>query len=97
MKTLLGSAGNVLAGPDGDGWYEPLCEVVLILSEPRYEADATGFVKRHQVSDVRFGGTPKSLRKLAEQLNRLADESEGELLRFIQACRVPSKAEGGEG
>jgi len=79
MKTLIATSGNILAGPDGEGGYEPLVEVVLITSEPKYEADASGFVKRSSVSDIRFGSTPKTLRRVAAELVKLADEAEKQL------------------
>lgn len=76
MKTLIATSGNVLIGPDGEGGYEPLVEVVLIVSEPKYEADASGFVKRSALADIRFCGTPDTLRKVAAALVKLADEAE---------------------
>lgn len=82
MKLLIATSGNILAGPDGDGGYEPLVEVVLIVSEPRYEADAAGFVKRSAVSDIRFGSTPKTLRKVSVELVKLADAAEKEFAAF---------------
>lgn len=83
MKSVVGTSGNVLAGPDGEGGYEPLCEAVLVLSEPRYEADAGGYVKRHVPSEVRFGGTPDSIRKVAEALTKLADAADREWAEFV--------------
>lgn len=87
MKTLIATSGNVLAGPDGEGGYEPLVEVVLILSEPRYESDAGGYVKRHTASDVRFGSSPDALRKMAATLAKLADTADAELAEFVQKCK----------
>jgi len=87
MKTLIATSGNILAGPDGEGGYEPLVEVVLITSEPKYEADAGGFVKRSSVSDIRFGSAPKTLRKVAAELVKLADEAEKELAAFVSTTR----------
>lgn len=82
MKTLIATSGNILAGTDGEGGYEPLVEVVLLVSEPKYEADASGFVKRSAVSDIRFGSTPKTLRNVAAELVKLAAEAEKELAAF---------------
>ena len=94
MKTLIATSGNVLAGPDGDGGYKPLTEVVLLFSEPTYEADAGGYTKRHAVSVVRFGATPDALRKVAKQLVKMADEAEHMLDEFVVKCKADDQAAG---
>lgn len=86
MKTIIATAGNVLAGLSANE-AEPLLEVVLVLSEPKYEADAGGYVKRYALSDFRFGSTPDTLRHVAESLTDLADKADSEFAAFVARCK----------
>ena len=76
-KELVGSASNVYALPSKAGAWRPMVEVILLVSEPRYEVDAgADFVKRRGVEDVRIHTGPEGLRLLAKKFESLADEAE---------------------
>lgn len=63
---------------------QPMVEVILLLSEPQYAIDASGmFAKSRNLTDFRFGTTPKGLRDLAETLIGMADEAEHLCSGFI--------------
>ena len=83
MKELIGSTANVYAVSlgMGTGEFAPMVEVILLLTEPRYEPDAAGtFSRRRDVEDVRFHTTPNGLRELAGNFAKLADDAEMEVL-----------------
>jgi acetoacetate decarboxylase len=48
-------------------------ELVLLVSEPKYLSDPSGFVKTRSVTDIRFATGAKGLRSLAKELAELAE------------------------
>lgn len=76
MKTILGTAANHFSSYT-DGGIEPSIEVIIMTTEPHYLADASGqIVRSRTVEQVRFVATSKSIRGLAEQLTKMAVESD---------------------
>jgi hypothetical protein len=51
-------------------------ELVLLVSEPKYQIDPGGFVKVRSITDLRFSAGTKGLRMLAKELGELADDAE---------------------
>jgi hypothetical protein len=78
MKELLTVNANFHAvWTDGDKRQLPQVEVILVMSEPTYAVDAVGeIIRQRETSQCRFSASPKLLRKLAESLNKLADEAD---------------------
>lgn len=84
MKTVIGSARNLLAlvGNDDTSKAAAMAEVVLIVSEPTYRADATGtMVKVRDTESIRFVCTTGVLRDLAKEFAAWANELD-EVFRF---------------
>ena len=77
MKELLTVRSNFFEAIGEDGRPIPQVELILVLSEPVYSADASGaVVASREVSHVRFGVLASSLGKLSSVLLDLAKQSE---------------------
>ena len=63
-----------------DGVIKPQVEIGLILGEPNYRMVEGQVVRDRQLETVRFCASPASLRKLAEQMVRMADAAETDLI-----------------
>lgn len=77
MKELISLSANFLAVISPDHPPEPQIELVLILSEPVYEAIGEEIRKRRHLSGVRLTTRPELLRQAATALAGLADECQG--------------------
>jgi hypothetical protein len=78
MNELIGHSANVMLGETNEGRLRASVELVLLVSEPKYEADPGGFVKKRSIVDMRFAANVDGLRSLADALYALAVEA-GEL------------------
>lgn len=78
MKELFSVAANFCATWSGDKTHQRhQVEVLLILSEPVYDADLDGnLIKSRQHTQCRFSASPAQLRSLADSLTELAEEAE---------------------
>jgi hypothetical protein len=77
MKELIGHASNLYVVPQrGTDKLLPMVELILMVSEPTYEADLSGFVQRRSITDVRLSVSPKALRETAAKMIELADEAD---------------------
>jgi hypothetical protein len=75
MKQFIGSTNNVGIRQTEEG-IQPFVEVILLLTEPNYNAGLNGVDKTNQVSDCRFFASAKGLRTLAGHLEEMADEAD---------------------
>lgn len=74
MKELLTAAVNTFYHKNDDGEIKERFEVVLILTEPRYNLNNQGELNRNrEVQEVRF--FTSSVKKIAEILSSLEDTS----------------------
>ena len=76
MQELMGHSANVALLETNKGRLTASIEVILLVSEPKYQTDLSGFVKIRQITDVRFSASAKGLRNMAKELNELAEEAE---------------------
>ena len=76
MKELIGHSANVALLETNKCRLVASIEVVLLVSEPNYQADPSGFVKVHSIEDLRFATGVGGLRTLIKELGELADEAE---------------------
>ncbi len=75
MNELIGHSANVLLAESEKGRLIATVELVLLVSEPRYQSDPSGFVKTRSITDVRFATGEKGLRALARELEELANDA----------------------
>jgi hypothetical protein len=76
MNELIGHSANVMLAETDKGRLIATVELVLLVSEPKYQSDPSGFVKTRSVTDIRFATGAKGLRALAKELGELADDAE---------------------
>lgn len=76
MKELIGHSANLMLAETDKGRLIAMVELVLLVSEPKYQSDPSGFVKTLSVTDIRFATGAKGLRGLAKKLGELADDAE---------------------
>lgn len=76
MNELIGHTANVMLAETNKGRLTATVELVFLVSEPKYQADMTGFVKTRSTTDVRFATSAQGLRNMAKELGELADEAE---------------------
>ena len=76
MNELIGHSANVMLAETAKGKLIATVELVLLVSEPKYQSDPTGFVKTRSITDIRFATGAKGLRELAKELGDLADDAE---------------------
>ena len=90
MKFLVGNARNLMlmSNDAEEKSLAPRVELVLMLAEPKWDADAGGFVKRRELSSVRIIASPDQLRDLAAALGSMADDADR-----LAASAVDSRAE----
>lgn len=75
MNELIGHSANLMLAETNKGRLTATVELVLLVSEPKYQADPSGFVKTRSVTDIRFATNAKGLRSLAKQLEELANDA----------------------
>lgn len=88
MRELIGMARNIALSclDDGDDkTLVPMIEMVLITSEPQFEVDVSGLVKRRTTQTIRLAASPKCARWLAESLVEWADAADKLAERLKQA------------
>ncbi len=84
MKELLGNSSNLALIPQDDGKLLGVTEIILIVTEPIYEADSAGeIVKRRITETLRFNATAKSLRAFVKRLEMAADAAEEAQNSFV--------------
>lgn len=76
MQELIGHSANVALLETNKCRLVASIEVVLLVSEPNYQADPSGFVKVRSIEDLRFATGVGGLRTLIKELGELADEAE---------------------
>ena len=76
MNELIGRSANVMLAETEKGRLMATVELVLLVSEPKYQSDPSGFVKTRSVTDIRFATGAKGLRALAKELDELAGDAE---------------------
>lgn len=77
MREFCAFTTNLLYAELETGKLRPLIEMIFITSEPVYSFDAVNdVIKSRAVSDFRFSAHPATLRKLAENFIKIADETE---------------------
>ena len=75
MNELIGHTAN-MSLIEAKGKLVATVELVLLVSEPKYQSDPAGFVKTRSVSDFRFATSAKGLKEMAKQFQELANEAE---------------------
>jgi len=75
MNELIGQSANVMLAETENGRLIATVELVLLVSEPKYQSDPSGFVKTRSVTDVRFATSERGLRALARELEELANDA----------------------
>jgi hypothetical protein len=93
MKELLTVTANFYSAwaedEDKNQQLIPQVELIIVMSEPVYSVDSSGStIRQREVSQCRFSTSPDMLRRLAESLVKLADESD---------CLANTKLSGSEG
>lgn len=76
MNELIGHSANVMLAQTNNGNLLATVEIVLLVSEPKYQSDPSGFVKTRSVTDIRFAVGANGLRALARGLEELANDAE---------------------
>lgn len=76
MNELIGHSANVMLAETDKGRLLATVELVLLVSEPKYQSDPIGFVKTRSVTDIRFATSAKGLRALAREFDELANDAE---------------------
>lgn len=77
MREIIGHSCNMALMEAADGKsLTTTIEVILLLSEIKYQSDPSGFVKVRDIVDVRFATGAKQLRALAKEFGELADDAE---------------------
>ena len=72
----LGTARNLFLVPDPDGAMRPMMEIIVIVTEPKYNATKNGLEIRRVSSTMRFQAAPNTLRNIAIQFANWADEAD---------------------
>jgi hypothetical protein len=75
MNELIGHSANMMLAETENGRLTATVELVLLVSEPKYQSDPSGFVKTRSIADVRFATSQKGLRALARELEELANDA----------------------
>lgn len=75
-KELSGIATNMMMLPAQEGAFEARVEVVIVYSEPEYQADMDGYIRRRKCSDFRFLASAAGLRKVASLMLEEADKAD---------------------
>lgn len=76
MKELSGHSANFYLVETNAGKLRAQVELILLVSEPRYQAEVGGFAKSRVISDVRLHAGAEALRKLSKDLEEIAVEAE---------------------
>ena len=92
MNELIGHSANVMLAETEKGRLISTVELVLLVSEPKYQSDPSGFVKTRSISDVRFSTSQKGLRALARELEELANDAAELEDRASLKAREPESA-----
>lgn len=81
MKELVGSARNLFYVRNADGTFTPSIELILVTSEPVYDAriegDEVHLSPRRETQTLRIGCSPGSLRLLLKTAVDVLEEIEG--------------------
>jgi len=100
MNELIGHSANVLLAEATGGKLLATVEIVLLVSEPKYQTDPIGFVKTRSVTDIRFATGAVGLRRMAKEFEGLANDAEDLQDRAslkskdkenIRACEITGK------
>lgn len=75
MKELAGNSSNIALIELEPGKLTATVEVILLLSEPIYKADVSGFLKTRSLETLRFNTSAKGLRELSKCLGELAEDA----------------------
>jgi len=75
MNELIGNSANVMLAETEKGRLIATVELVLLVSEPKYQSDPSGFVKTRLITDIRFATSAKGLRALAREMENLANDA----------------------
>lgn len=95
MKEFCAFTTNLAYVELENGKLCPLVEMIFIVSEPVYSFDAVNdVVKSRAVADCRFSAHPSTLRKLAENFIKIADETEQATKRIND--NLPPLSTGGD-
>jgi hypothetical protein len=76
MNELIGHSANVMLAETTKGRLIATVELVLLVSEPKYQSDPSGFVKTRSITDIRFATGAKGLRELSREFAELANDAE---------------------
>jgi len=81
MKELISVNANLFAIIDANKMVTPQVEIILILGEEEYQCGFPGTITHHQkISNFRFCASPRTLRNLAQAIEKLADDAEDDVL-----------------
>lgn len=93
MQELSHTSANMLLVEAPNDRLTPLVELVLVTSEPAYQAEIAGLVKSRRLTEHRIGVSPNGLRQLSEELVRMAAHAEAMAARVGAAARDHDSAE----
>ncbi|PWC54359.1 hypothetical protein TSA6c_00380 [Azospirillum sp. TSA6c] len=85
MKEHIGTAMNALYASTEDGGVRAMAEIILLYSEPAYQAGVGGIERTRKIGDVRISMTVKGMRETAETLLKWADAAETDEDRINEA------------
>lgn len=74
MKTIAGISANTYLSIAPEGKLAGLAELVIILAEPQYQADTSGFVKTQRLTEMRIHVSEGGVRELIKHLGELQDD-----------------------
>lgn len=93
MKELVATASNFYFVPDGEGGLTPGVELLLIVSEPGYNAemanDRVTLTRRRETETLRVCCSPASLGLLLKSTVELMDQIKEQLERLQPATAAP--------
>jgi len=88
MKEISGVALNRFLAEGKEG-YLALGEIVIVVSEPKYEFDASGsMIKRRVVEEFRVSTSAKGMRDIAKDMLEWADILDGDQRRIDDALDI---------
>ena len=97
MKELIANARNIAFVEIDDDTLSATVEIILITSEPQWQADGGGGMSKHRVAEtLRFNAQPDALRQLAKNLNAYADEADKRVSHWYEPPALQSPATEGE-
>lgn len=99
MKEYMGNAINVTLTEDDDGekrTLHALAELIILVSEPVFRADASGqMTRQREMGQFRFGVTSKSIRSLIKHLETYADDMDEVEGRYVEKPAATDSGAGG--